>query len=167
MKSSQNCCVSKLNLLSPENTFLDNPRIHKRARLVMSEETRDIRIIGVDKEAIKTGSGKVEHWVISFKLSLAPDENWQKNFYEVQKKNADIMKRKLQVTGDAMMVDIFGSDDLQKVLDVLKIEIVEVNAVCEKDYQKRMQLRQELAVLQQKQMDATQKLKDDADRLVF
>src|SRR3989338_2315837 len=111
----------------------------------MGEETRDIRIIGVDKEAIKIGSGKLENWVIPFKLSLAPDEHWQRNFHEVQKKNADIMKRKLQVTGDAMMVEIFGADDLQKVLDVLKIEIVAVNAVCEKDYQKRMQLRQQLA----------------------
>ncbi len=133
----------------------------------MGEETRDIRIIGVDKGAIKTGSGKVENWVIPFKLSLAPDETWQRNFYEVQKKSINIMKRKLQVTGDAMMVEIFGADDLQKVLDALKIEIVEVNAVCEKDYQKRMQLRQELAALQKKQMDATQKLKDDSDRLVF
>ncbi len=133
----------------------------------MGEETRDIRIIGVDKEAIKAGSGKVEHWVIPFTLSLAPDENWQRNFYEVQKKNADIMKRKLQVTGDAMMVEIFIADDLQKVLDVLKIEIVAVNAVCEKDYQKRVQLRQELEMLQKKQMDAIEKLKDDSDRLVF
>ncbi len=133
----------------------------------MGEETRDIRIIGVDKDAIKIGSGKLENWVIPFKLSLAPDENWQRNFYEVQKKNADIMKRKLQVTGDAMMVEIFGADDLQKVLDVLKIEIVAVNAVCEKDYQKRMQLRQELEMLQKKQKDAIEKLKDDADRLVF
>ena len=133
----------------------------------MSGESQEIKIVGVDKEAIKTDSDKKEHWVVPFKLSLNPDQSWQDKYYEVQKKNTNAMKRKSQLVENTIIVEVSGADDLQKVLDALKIEVVEANVLCEKDYQKKMRIRQELEALQKEQKDATQKFKDDSDKLVF
>ncbi|MBN1870281.1 MAG: hypothetical protein JW847_06895 [Candidatus Omnitrophica bacterium] len=133
----------------------------------MSGENQEIKIVGVDKEAIRTGSDTKEHWVVPFKLSLKPDQSWQARFYEIQKRDANIMKRKLQLDENSIIAEVSAADDLQKVLDAVKVMVVEANVLCEKDYQKKLKIRQELEVLQKEQRDATQKFKDDSDRLVF
>jgi len=133
----------------------------------MSDQSEEIKIVGVDKETIKLGSGKNECWVVPFKLSSIPNQSWLKNFYEVQKKNINVQKRKLQIIKDSIIVEIFCSDDLQKVLDVLKIDIAETNVLCAQDYQKKLKIRQELEALQKVQQNITQKLKDDSDKLMF
>lgn len=102
-----------------------------------------------------------------FKLSTKPDTAWQKKFYEVHQKDTNAMKRKAQVVEDTIHAEVSSLDDLQKVLDVVKIEVAETNALCEADYQKKLRIREELETLQQKQRDATQKFREDSDKLVF
>ena len=133
----------------------------------MAGENTEITIVSVDREEIRISSEKNEYWVVPFKLSLTPDDSWQKKFYEVQQKDSSVMKRKARVVKDSMSVEVFGADDLQKVLDVLKIEVAETNVLCEEDYQKKMKVRQQLEALQKKQRDATMQFKEDSDKLTF
>ena len=132
----------------------------------MSGENQEIKIVGVDKEEIKVGGNKDE-WIIPFKLSATPDESWQKKFYEVQQKDSSVMKRKSRVIENFIKIEISSVDDLQKILDALKIEVAEANALCEEDYQTKMRVRQELEALQKKQRDSTAHFKEDSDKLVF
>ena len=133
----------------------------------MSGESQEIKIVGVDKESVRMSSDKKDYWVVLFKLSLKPDQFWEKKFYEVQQKDTNAMKRKAQIVENSISVEVSGIDDLQKVLDVLKIEVAETNVSCEEDHQKKLKIRQELETLHQKQRDATQKFKEDADKLMF
>ncbi|MDP8266395.1 MAG: hypothetical protein P9M07_05555 [Candidatus Aceula meridiana] len=133
----------------------------------MSGENQEIKIVGIDKDSIRISSDNKDYWVVSFKLATSPDQSWQKKFYEIQKKDSDIAKRKMWFIKDSICVEVSAVDDLQKVLDALKIEIAEVNVLCEQDHQKKIKIRQELATLQQVQRDATLKLKEDSDKLIF
>lgn len=130
-------------------------------------ESQEIKIVSVDKEAIQVGMDKKDFCVIPFKLSAKPDETWEKKFYEVQQKDKSAMKRKAHLIKDVISLEVSSLDDLQKVLDAVKIEVVETNALCEADYQTKKKIRQELESLQQKRRDATQKFKEDSDKLVF
>ena len=134
---------------------------------MMSGETQEIKIVGVDKDKIVISSDKKEYWVVSFTLSSSPDASWQKKFYDVQQKDASSMKRKAQIVENSLNVDVPSSDDLQKVLDDLKIQVAKANVLCEEDYQTKMKVRQELEDLQQRRKDSTQKFKDDSDKLIF
>lgn len=133
----------------------------------MSEERQEIKIIGIDKEAITMGSVKENFWVVPFKLSLKPNQDWERNFYEVQNKDKNVMKRKSVLAGDFIKTQVGEMDDLQKVLDMVRIEVTEANALCEGDYQKKMKIRHELEVLQNRQGDVTKKFREDADKLAF
>ena len=133
----------------------------------MVGESQEIRIISVNKEEIRMGSDKKECWVVPFKLSLIPDESWQRRFYEIQQKNTNVMKRKARVVENFLNVDVSGGDNLQKITDVLKIEVMETNALCEEDYQKKVDIRKELEALQKKQRDVTLQFKEDSDKLIF
>ena len=42
-----------------------------------------------------------------------------------------------------IIVEVSGTDNPQKILDILKIEVFEANAQCENDYQKKIKLREE------------------------
>ncbi len=77
------------------------------------------------------------------------------------------MKRKAHLIEDTISVEVSGIDDLKTVFDFVKIEVVETNALFEEDHQRKKKIREELATLQQKQRDATQKFREDADKLVF
>lgn len=133
----------------------------------MGGEHQEIRIVGIDKEAIKISSDKQSFWTIPFKLSAKVDQAWERKFYDVQQKDANAMKRKTQVGGDFIRVEVSEMDDLQKVLDAVKIEVVRTNALCEEDYQKKEKVRQDLETLQKKQTNATQKFKEASDKLQF
>jgi hypothetical protein len=133
----------------------------------MVGERQEINIVGVDKEEIKISPDKKEYWVVPFKLSLNPDESWQKKFHEVQRKDTNAMKRKARVDKNYMKVEVSGADDLQKVLDALKVQVMETNVLCEEDYQKKIKIRQELEALQKNQRDATLQFKEDSDKLIF
>ena len=133
----------------------------------MSGEHQEIKIVGVDKDKIQMSPDRKEVWVIPFKLSARPDEMWQKKFYDVQQKNTDKMKRKATVHEDLMSVEVASADDLQKALDVVKLEIVETNVLCEEDFQTKIKIHQELESLQKKQRDATSRFKEDSDKLMF
>ena len=133
----------------------------------MGEESQEIKIVGIDKEAIRTASDKKEHWIVPFKLSSTPDQSWQEKFYEVQKRDLSPMKRKSQLLDNAIVVEVFGADDLQKILDALKIVVAQANVLCESDFQKKLKIRQDLEALHKEQRDATQKFKDDSDQLKF
>lgn len=133
----------------------------------MEGDSREIKIIGVDRDGIKFSPDKNECWVVPFKLSLNPDEPWQKKFYEVQQKDTSPLKRKARVVEAVLNVEVSGADDLQKILDILKIAVAETNVLCEEDHQRKIKVRQQLEVLQQKQRDATLKFKEDADNLLF
>ena len=130
-------------------------------------ESLEIRIIGVNKSGIKVSNDKKGFWDIPFQLSPQPEESWNRKFYEVQQKSAEIMKRKIHVINDYLAVEVSETDDLQKILDALKIVVAETNAQCVSDYQKKLRIRQELEVLHKKQTDATQKFKEDSDKLEF
>ena len=83
----------------------------------MSDDCQEIKVVGIDKEAIEMRSGK-QIWGIPFKLSLKPDQDWQKKFYDVQQRDKNVMKRRIKIVGDFITVEVFEMDDLQKVLDV-------------------------------------------------
>ena len=133
----------------------------------MGGEKQEVKIISVDKAAIRTGEDKKNQWFVPFKLSLSPDRSWQEKFYEVQQRNTAAAKRKSQLVKDLIIVEVSGDDDLQKILDMLKIEVLEANTLCEDDYQKKIKLREDLETLQREQKNATQKFKDDSDKLMF
>jgi len=133
----------------------------------MSGENQEIKIIGVDKDTIRISPESKDYWVIPFKLSANPDQSWQQKFYEVQKKDTDSIKRKVRLIENSICAEVSVIDDLQKILDILKIDVVEANILCEEDYQKKVKIRQELAALQQAQRDATLKFKQDSDKLTF
>jgi len=133
----------------------------------MSDEHKEIIITGVDKDSIVMGSSKLNLWVVPFKLSSKPDQDWERKFYEVQQRDKNVMKRKVQILGDFIKVEVTETDDLQKVLDVIRLEVTETNALCEGDYQKKMKMRRELEELQHKQGDITAKFKGDSDKLKF
>ena len=77
------------------------------------------------------------------------------------------MKRKARIDGDSMNVEVFQEDELQKVLDQIKNDVEGANNLSEEEYQKKVKIRQELENLKQRQKDATEKLKEDSDGLVF
>ena len=133
----------------------------------MGSERQDIKIVSVCKDEIKINPDEKESWIIPFQLSLKPYESWQNKFNEVQKKNTHDMKRKARIDEDFLRVEVFGEDDLQKILDVLKIEVEETNVLCEEEYQKKIKVRQEVEELQKKQKDTTLKFKADADNLIL
>jgi hypothetical protein len=135
--------------------------------MLMSSESQEIKIVGVDKEAIGISVDKKDFWSIPFKLSLKPEQTWEKKFFEIQQKDISAIKRKARVIGDSITVEVTSLDDLQKILDVVKVEVAQTNVLCEEDYQKKLKIRQQLEDLQQKQRDTTQKLKEDSDKLVF
>jgi uncharacterized protein YajQ (UPF0234 family) len=132
----------------------------------MSDDSQGIKVVGIDKEAIEMRSDK-QIWGIPFKLSLKPDQDWQKKFYDVQQRDKNVMKRRIKIVGDFITVEVFETDDLQKVLDALRLEVAETNVLCEGDYQTKLKIRRELEALQQKQGDLTKKFKDDSDKLQF
>lgn len=133
----------------------------------MSGESQEIKIVGVDKEGIRVSPDKKELWIIPFKLSLKPDQSWEKKFFEIQQKDVMGLRRKVRVVENSISVETAATDDLQKILDAIKVSVTETNVLCEADYQKKVQIRQELETLQQKQRDATQKFKEDSDKLEF
>ena len=63
--------------------------------------------------------------------------------------------------------DLILTDDLQKILNALKVTVAQANILCEKDFQRKLRIRPELEDLQKQQRDATQKFKDDSDKLMF
>ena len=65
------------------------------------------------------------------------------------------------------MVEVTATDDLQKILDVLKIQVTEANEQSEEDFQKKLKIRRELEDLQKKRENSTQKFMDDTDHLKF
>ena len=133
----------------------------------MSDEHQEIKVVGVDKEAIEMIAGKQSFWVIPFKLSLRPNQVWETKFYEVQQRDKNAMKRKARFQEDLIKVEVSEMDDLQKVLDAIRMEVAETNALCEGDYQTKMRIRQEVEALQRKQGDVTKQFKDDSDKLKF
>ena len=60
--------------------------VFKKTRSAMSGENQEEKIVSIDKEAIRTGEDKKNHWSVPFKLSLNPDRSWQEKFYDVQQK---------------------------------------------------------------------------------
>jgi len=133
----------------------------------MSDDCQEIKVVGVDKEAIEMSSGKQILWAIPFKLSLKPDQDWERKFYDVQQRDKNTMRRKMRIVGDFIKVEVSEMDDLQKILDVIRLEVAETNVLCEGDYQTKLKIRRELEALQQKQGDVTRKFKDDSDKLQF
>lgn len=133
----------------------------------MDSEGQEIRIVGVDKEAIKLSPDKKDCWTVHFKLSGSPDHSWEKKFYETHQRDKNIMKRKAYVEGDCIKIEIAETDDLQKILDAIKIIVLEANVLCGQDHQVRVKIRQELEVLRQRQADATRKLQEDIHKLKF
>ncbi len=133
----------------------------------MSSENREIKIVGVNNEAIEMGSGKEIVWVIPFKLHPAPDQAWEHKFHEVHRRDKNEMKRKVQIEGDIIKVDVAETDELQKVLDMIKAEVANTNALCEEDYQTKVRVRQEMDALQNKQGNITKMFKEASDKLVF
>jgi len=133
----------------------------------MSDDCQEIKVAGVDKDGIEMNAGTHSLWGVPFQLSSKPYPDWERRFYEVQKSATNVTKRTMRIIGDKIKLDVSELDDLQKVLDVLMVVVAETNALCERDYQKKMKIRQELETLQRKQGDVTQKLKDGSDKLQF
>jgi len=133
----------------------------------MDSESQEIKIIGVEREAIKPSSDKKNFWVVPFTLSRRPDESWERKLREIQEEDDDEMKRQARVLGDSLEVQISENDDLQKIFDVIKKEVAEANKQCEEYHEKKLKIRRQLEEVRQKQANSMQKFKDDADKLEF
>ena len=133
----------------------------------MDTEERDVRIIGIEKSAIKESHDQKGIWILPFKLSVKPDDSWARNFFEVNRKNTNDAKRKANVVEDRIEVSVAEMDDQQKLLDAIKIDVADTNALCEENYQKKLSLQQGLEALKKKQNDVLEKLKEDSDKLQF
>ena len=133
----------------------------------MGDGHEEIKIVGVDKAAIEMSPSKQDLWIIPFELSLKPDQDWERKFYEVQKSDTNVMKRAMQIKENYIRMEVSQKDDLHKVLDVLKAEVAKTNVLREGDYQKKMNIRQQLEELHHQQGDVTKKFKDDSDQLQF
>ena len=132
----------------------------------MSDEHQEIKVVSVEKGEIKM-SLVAQVWSVPFKLSLKPNQDWEKKFYEVQLRDKNVMKRKMKIAEGYITVEVAEMDDLQKVLDVIKLEVAETNMLCEGDYQTKLKVRRELEILQQRQGDATDKFRENASKLQF
>jgi len=132
----------------------------------MNDECNDIKVVSVDREAIKMTLGK-QIWGVPFKLSSIPSQDWMNKFYEVQHKDVNDMKRKIKIEEDIITVEIFEMDNLQKVLDAISHEVAQTNILCDGDFQKKLKVRHDFEVLQQRQGDATKKFQNDSDSLKF
>jgi len=132
----------------------------------MSDDCQEIKVVSIDKEAIKMSAG-TQIWVIPFKLSSKPDQDWEKKFFDVQRKDKEATKRNMKIVGDVITVEISEIDNLQKVLDVIRQEAAETNVLCETDYQTKLKVRRDLEVSLRKQADSTKRFKDDSDNLQF
>jgi hypothetical protein len=126
-----------------------------------------VKIISVDKLKIRESATVKGTWVLPFKLSITPDETWARNFYEVHRKNPDPKKKEIKLSGDCLEVNFTDADDLQKTLDSLKGEVDKANADYQELVDKKLRVQEEMRVLQKKQSDTMQKLKDDSDGLKF
>jgi hypothetical protein len=126
-----------------------------------------VKIVSVDKLKIRESATVKGTWVLPFKLSITPDETWARNFYEVHRKNTDPKKKEIKLSGDCLEVNFTDADDLQKTLDNLKLEVDKANVDYQELVDKKLRVQEEMRVLQKKQSDTMQKLKDDSDGLKF
>ncbi len=133
----------------------------------MEDAAGDIVVVGVDRGSIEMGAGKQSSWIVPFRLSAKPDQDWERKFYEVQQREKSALKRKAQILEDLLKVEVSETDDLQNILDVIKAQVAETNALREGDHQKKLKMRLELAALQGRQEDVTRKFRDAADKLSF
>ncbi len=133
----------------------------------MTEHVLGIKIVGVDRDLIRVSEDKKETWIVPFRLSAKPDQAWERKFYEVQQKDISVLKKKGRFVEDCIELEVAELDSLQNILDVLKAEVAQANALCEEDFQKKVKIKEELEALQKRQRDATEKFKEDSDTLNF
>jgi hypothetical protein len=131
----------------------------------MGTEYAAIKVVSVDKDRVKeNGTGK---WVIPFKLSAAPDETWGRNFYEIHRKSTNPKKKEIKLVGDCLEVVFGEADSQQQTLDELKQEVELTNTAYQALILQKQKIQDDMRVLQQKQTNMMQKIKDDSDGLKF
>jgi hypothetical protein len=136
-------------------------------RLFMSLEERMVRVVGVDREAIKESPLTKGLFIIPFKLSIAPDETWGRTFYEIHRKIVDPKKKDIKLVGDRLEVHFSEADDQQQVLDKLKLEVESANMADQALMAQKLKVQEDMRALQQRQVDMMKKVKDDSDGLKF
>lgn len=127
----------------------------------------EIRVVGVDAGHIREHSALQSTWVIPFRLSSKPDESWVRNFNDVFKKNTNVDKKKAHVVGDHIEVNVTQLDNQQQVLDLLKKDIADTNAIYRDMCQQKMKIQDDLKALQKANSDTLLKMKSDAENLKF
>ena len=127
----------------------------------------DIRVIGVEQTRIREHSSLQGTWIVPFRLSARPDESWVRNFNDICKKNMNVDKKKAHVVGDCIEVNVAHADDQQRVLDLLKKDVMDTNAACREIYEQKVKMQDDLRVLQKNNADTLQKIKDDVEKLKF
>jgi|GEM_PF-2186290 len=133
----------------------------------MSDEVQDIRVVGIDKEKIAMSTEKQSLWIVPFKLSVTPNLDWERKYFEVRGRDKKVHKQQSQLVGDHINVEVSEVDDLQKILEAVRAEVASTNVLCGEEQKQKMKLRSDLETLQQKQTAVTNKLKDAADKLQF
>ena len=133
----------------------------------MSSEELEIKIISVEKDRIRESALIKGGWVIPFKLSAKPNESWERHFYEAHRKNPDPKKKDIKIVNDCIEVQFTENDNLQKALEMLKVDVDSANVVYKDIYLKKIQIQEDLKALQLKQVGVLQKLKDESDGLKF
>ena len=133
----------------------------------MVNEDPVIKIIGVDKDKIRESSSLSGAWVIPFKLSSIPSESWGRNFYEICQRNSNANKRKTSLLNDCIEVNCTEKDEQQKVLDMLMLDILNTNAVCQDIYHKKIKMQEDIRIQQQSHANTLQRIKDDIEKLKF
>jgi len=131
----------------------------------MVTEHGNIKVLSVDKERVReSGTGK---WVIPFKLSAVPEESWAKNFYEIHRKNVNPKKKEIKLIGDCLEVVFGDTDNQQQTLDELKQEIAQTNTAYQALMTQKLKVQEDMRLLQKRQTEMMQKIKDDSDGLKF
>ena len=133
--------------------------------------TREICIVGVNKQQIKVDLHKPRHFNWPFKLSSQPDSVWIELFGAVYERTRSLDKKKAHVCGDCIRISLPEHADVQRHLNFLKRVVTDTNFEYKKFRENAREpvekRRNYLGRRYRKKEDILRKLRKNADTLKF
>ena len=133
----------------------------------MNVDEQMIKVIGVNKDRIRECALNKGEWIIPLKLSMKPDDSWERYFYEIHRKSGNSRKKDVKIVNDCMEMNFSDKEDPQETLDYIKKEIEDANVAYKEVYLRKIKVQEDLKIFQQRQVDMLQKIKDASDKLKF
>jgi hypothetical protein len=130
-------------------------------------EEQVIKIVGLDKENIRESQVVKGGWVLPFKLSVKPNDSWERYYYEVHRKSTNPKKKEVKLVNGCLEVQFSEADKQQQILDTLIEEVAATNDAYKDIYLKKIQMQEDMKAMQLRQSAMLQKIKDDAEGLQF